>query len=665
MKGTQGIGSPWIKAAIRITAALILTPLTLTIVACSAGAGGDYDSAWVGDIETSVNVTGSVGDGPAANAAVTIRKNSGDEIATVRSNGNGSFSADLKVSERHFPLLIDATGGTDIVTGGAPDFVLRGAVLSARETVTANVNPFSTFAYHIAMDLNGGMTRENLLAAEEIVVSAINSGLVTLAGSGPMRTPIDASNVAEIIKASETLAEVIRRTRDALGAAGRATDADQVIEHLASDLIDRVIEGNGGPHADARTAAVASIVAAQVTLEAMNNELHVNGANATGAMRDAIGQAVPGAVGSTLEQLTVTDGMISQAVVGLAAAYDVSGDASIAMLAQVVAGIQPGMEPALVRTMFPADYRSTLSNAVAMAAAGDATVVATINDAVRNNESSGSNQNRAPTISGQPPTSVQAGKAYEFIPVANDLDGDVLAFDIVARPSWASFDSMTGRLAGTPAESDAGTYDGVIITVSDGVLSSDVGPFTIVVTGNNTAPVISGSPGTRVTAGEPYSFTPRVTDPDSNVFRFTVTGKPTWASFDVLTGRLFGTPTSADVGTYRNIVISVTDGTATVDLPAFSIEVVSASTATGSATLNWTPPMQNEDGSQLVDLVAYRIYWSRDGGAFANSVRIDNPSVTRYVIENLAPGSYEFVATAINRAGIESRYSNAVTKVVQ
>jgi hypothetical protein len=35
------------------------------------------------------------------------------------------------------------------------------------------------------------------------------------------------------------------------------------------------------------------------------------------------------------------------------------------------------------------------------------------------------------------------------------------------------------------------------------------------------------------------------------------------------------------------------------------------------------------------------------------------------VVENLTPGSYEFAATAINSAGVESRISNAVTRMVQ
>ena len=35
------------------------------------------------------------------------------------------------------------------------------------------------------------------------------------------------------------------------------------------------------------------------------------------------------------------------------------------------------------------------------------------------------------------------------------------------------------------------------------------------------------------------------------------------------------------------------------------------------------------------------------------------------MVDNLAPGTYEFVATAVNSAGVESRLSNAVTKVVR
>jgi hypothetical protein len=658
MKGTQGFGNSLSTAALIITAAI-------SLAACSPGGEGDYDSAWVGDINSDLTVSGSVGDGPAVNSTVTIRKNNGEELASFKSDASGSYNVDLSVSQRHFPLLVDATGGTDIVTNAPPDFVLRSAVLSAEGNVTANVNPFSTFAYEIAKDLNGGVTKENLITSERIVVTVMNSGLTTLVNSGPMRTPVDESNVAEIIKASETLAEIVRRTRNALNGAGHTMTADAVIEALASDLIDKVIEGNGGPRADARVAAVANVATAQVILEAMNNELHVNGTDATDAMRRAIQQVVPGTAQPSLEELGITGEMIDQATVGLSAAFAMSGDDRVANLMQAVSGLQHGMETALVRTMVASDHRAVLGGLPETVAASDPVTLELINSVVRDSESNGSAENRAPTISGRPTARVRAGSRYDFVPTASDLDGDALTFSIRNKPSWASFNSDTGGLSGVPQTSDAGIYEGVTITVSDGSLSADVGPFAIEVTSTNSSPTISGSPARQVSAGEFYSFTPRASDPDSSTLRFSIAGKPAWADFDLLTGRLSGATTDADVGTYSEIVISVTDGTETARLAAFSIEVVAAGAATGSVTLSWKPPSENEDGSQLTDLAAYRIYWSRAGERYGPPVTISNTSVTRYVVGDLTPGTYEFSATAVNRAGVESRFSNAITRVVQ
>jgi hypothetical protein len=660
MKGTQGFGRAPIGAATLITAAL-----SLAITACSSSGEGDYDSAWVGDIKKDVNVAGSVGDGPLINASVTIRKKNGEELASFRSDASASYDVALSVSERHFPLLIDATGGTDLVTAMPPDFVLKSAVLSARDSVTANVNPFSTLAYELAKDLNGGVTRDNLLAAEDIVAKSMNSGLTTLVSTGPLQTPIDGTNVSEIVRASEVLAEILRRTRNALNLAGHAVSADDVIESIGADLIDGVIEGNGGARADARTAAVASIATAEVILEAMSNQLHVHGVDATGAMHSAIEQIVPAVTGPSLDELGATEEMIYQARVGVEAAYEVSGDTLLISLVQALDAVQPGMDPISVQSLLPLDYRQRLGSAVAVTANGDTANIAAANQLVRSGGSRGIVANRPPAISGQPAATVQAGDRYEFTPVASDLDNDPLSFSITAKPDWATFDGNTGRLTGTPQAGDAGIHDGITITASDGDLTSSIGPFAITVKTNNSAPTISGMPPTVVAVGQSYAFRPGVSDPDSRVFRFDIAGKPSWATFDVLTGRLAGTPSAGDIGVYGSIEISVTDGTNTTILPAFSIEVVAAGTATGSITLRWTPPTQNEDGSQLTDLAAYRILWSRDGGAFSNSVRINNPNVTRYVVENLTPGTYEFVAKAINRAGVESRFSNGITRVVQ
>ena len=204
-------------------------------------------------------------------------------------------------------------------------------------------------------------------------------------------------------------------------------------------------------------------------------------------------------------------------------------------------------------------------------------------------------ENTPPTISGTPPTTVAAGTAYSFTPNADDIDGDTLTFSLQNGPKWSQFDSSTGSLAGTPTETDVGTYEGITIAVSDGVDSAVLGPFSISVTApsQNRAPIISGSPIRSVLQGQEYVFTPSAFDPDGDPLTFSIANKPRWANFDTQSGRLSGTPGASDVGTTRNIVISVTDGKATAALPAFSIRVNAANSA---PTISGTPPTTVVEG---------------------------------------------------------------------
>jgi Putative Ig domain len=263
-----------------------------------------------------------------------------------------------------------------------------------------------------------------------------------------------------------------------------------------------------------------------------------------------------------------------------------------------------------------------------------------------------------------PATTVNAGSPYSFTPTASDLDNDTLTFNIAGRPSWATFNTSTGRLSGTPTNSNAGTYTNIRISVSDGQATANLPAFSITVNAvaTNTPPTISGNPPSQVNANSAYSFTPTASDANGDTLTFSITGQPSWASFNSSTGRLFGTPAAGDVGTYTNIRITVSDGSASATLGPFSITVQAVSL--GSVTLDWIPPTENEDGSPLTDLAGYRIYWGTSSGSYPNSVTINNPGVTSYVVGNLAPGTYEFVATSFNSTGMESTYSNPATKVV-
>jgi hypothetical protein len=159
-----------------------------------------------------------------------------------------------------------------------------------------------------------------------------------------------------------------------------------------------------------------------------------------------------------------------------------------------------------------------------------------------------------------------------------------------------------------------------------------------------------------------YSFQPSASDADGDTLTFAIANKPSWATFNTATGVLQGTPDDGDVGTTTGIVISVSDGRASTARAAFNVTVVAV--ATGSATLTWTPPTQNTDGSPLT-IAGYKVYWGPSAGSYPNSVTLNNPGLTSYVVDGLVPGTYFFAATAFNSTGAESSLSNAASKSIR
>ena len=85
----------------------------------------------------------------------------------------------------------------------------------------------------------------------------------------------------------------------------------------------------------------------------------------------------------------------------------------------------------------------------------------------------------------------------------------------------------------------------------------------------------------------------------------------------------------------------------------------------GSVVLNWQPPTLNADGTPLTDLSGYNIYVGTDSNDYTfREIRLNNPGLSAYVVENLAPGTYYFAATAFNSAGVESSFSGEVVRSV-
>ena len=267
-------------------------------------------------------------------------------------------------------------------------------------------------------------------------------------------------------------------------------------------------------------------------------------------------------------------------------------------------------------------------------------------------------------LQGVPPSSVSVGGKYSFRPSVSS-GSHVVTFAIADQPSWATFDTTTGTLSGTPATRDMGLSGLITITASDGVKTGALAPFTIRVTAPATAsagPTISGKPLASVVYGNAYSFTPATTDPSGAALTFSVKNTPSWATFNSATGELSGTPAAADVGTYSNITIGVSDGTTSVSLPAFAIAVTQ--TANGSATLSWAPPTQNTNGTPLTNLAGYRIYYGTSITALTKTVQVANPGLVTYVVSNLSAGPWYFAIKAYTSANVESEASAVVNTTI-
>ena len=181
-------------------------------------------------------------------------------------------------------------------------------------------------------------------------------------------------------------------------------------------------------------------------------------------------------------------------------------------------------------------------------------------------------------VSGTPATTIAAGDAYSFAPTL-PADCAILSIGATGLPAWLTLDPATGALSGTPSTSDAGTAGPITLTFSNGDRDNSLPPFTIEVTAPCTStPTLSGTPDGQVRPTFAYGFVPEVSG-GCGTLTYSIANKPAWASFDVTTGALTGTPTGADTGTTSDIVITVADdNTATSDVGPFAIEVLAACT---------------------------------------------------------------------------------------
>ncbi|NVK29936.1 MAG: putative Ig domain-containing protein, partial [Gammaproteobacteria bacterium] len=285
------------------------------------------------------------------------------------------------------------------------------------------------------------------------------------------------------------------------------------------------------------------------------------------------------------------------------------------------------------------------------------------------------NTQDTPVISGTPATSVNEDSAYRFTPTASDDDGDTLTFSIVNQPSWANFDTSTGALSGTPDNADVGNTTGIVISVSDGTDTVDLAAFDLQVVNTQDAPVIEGTPANSVDEDSAYSFTPTASDDDGDALTFSITNKPNWAVFDDATGALTGTPANADVGITTGIVISVNDGTDTVALAAFDLEVVNtqdvpvitgtpANSVDEDSAYSFTPTASDDDGDNLAFSIVNKPSWavfSPSSGALSGIPTNADVGTTAGIVISVSDGTDTVALAAFDLEVVNTQDSPVIS----
>jgi len=461
------------RFAITLKTLLITLSLSILLTACSSGSSRSGSNS-----AAAITIRGSVGDGPVTNSTITVNDAADTTVSSSSSDNQANYQASFPANTL-YPVLISSTGGLDTVTLTPPDFVMISATLNSSETY-ANINPFSTLIVKTAQMMPGGLVPSNLIAARGYILNTMNFGLDPRLIPDPIKTPITDANVANMVKASETLAEAIRRTRRALLDAGIDINEDQIIDFLAGDISDGVIDGLG-TGADTRLAATFNIITGQVLIEAIRNLLIVNGTLITTALDNAIRLTVPTATENTADVLIVAT-MLKQVKNAITAAQTLplttTAQIDLSGLITTLDGITADSMASAIDALLPTNASDSFIQPITRLA------TATNSELLAINTTLSDAGNNVPTITGTPATTIVADTNYNFTPTANDIDGDTLTFSITNKPLWANFDSSTGALTGTPNNINIGTTSGILISVSDAISTTSLASFDLTVTSN-------------------------------------------------------------------------------------------------------------------------------------------------------------------------------------
>ncbi|MEO8019326.1 MAG: hypothetical protein ABI769_16065 [Pseudomonadota bacterium] len=118
----------------------------------------------------------------------------------------------------------------------------------------------------------------------------------------------------------------------------------------------------------------------------------------------------------------------------------------------------------------------------------------------------------------------------------------------------------------------------------------------------------------------------------------------------------------ASGGWSGNKTVSGTETLASIN--ASTNYTLTCSWGTGTATVTWTAPTTNTDNSALTNLAGFRVYYSTSNTSFSSSTTVNDMAARTTTISALTPGTWYFMARALNSSQEESADSNIRSKTV-